>query len=122
MSAAAAAAPADSIVSSDSVPAASLPGVDSLSSFSTPHFHSLQWRLDVQRFAREAGDMDKPTAIVQIQTKQTLPRLRTAAEQADAATPAATNTQQLQFEMDRATAAHVLLEFEKIEAIMAGAQ
>ena len=41
----------------------------SLSSFSAPHFTSLNWRLDVQTHSRYVNEMNQPTAIVQINTK-----------------------------------------------------
>jgi hypothetical protein len=39
------------------------------SGFSTPHFTSLNWRLDVQSHSRYVNEMNVPTAIVQINTK-----------------------------------------------------
>ena len=119
MSADSAASPVDASASSlaDSAPvaAAAAPLPVSSPSFSTPHFHSLQWRLDVQRYSRTGGDMAVPTAIVQLQTKQQHGSVGGATEPPQ-------QLQQLQFEMDRTTAAHVMLQFEKIDAIMAGAQ
>ena len=55
----------------------------------------------------------QPTAIVQINTKSTIATSPTASTVRD---------QQLQFEMDRTSVANVLLELEKIDAIMSGAQ
>lgn len=83
--------------------------------FSTPRFASLQWRVDVASHSRRVGELSQPTAIVQINTKSTLP----------SASPAATpvsREKQLQFELDRSTVANVLLEMEKIDAIMTAAQ
>ena len=99
--------------SADSVVAPSHADLVSLSSFSTPRFQSLEWRLDVQRHSNSVSDMATPAAIVQI---------RTQTNQSGAAAAAAAPSQLVQFEMDRSTAANVLLQLEKIEAIMAGAQ
>lgn len=103
---------ADSV---ESVAAPSHAELVSSSSFSTPRFQSLEWRLDVQRHSNSVSDMATPAAIVQIRTQ--------AANQSQTAAATATAPSQLvQFEMDRSTAANVLLQLEKIEAIMAGAQ
>jgi len=80
--------------------------------FGAPRFAGLEWRVDVQRHSSAAADTAVPTAIVQIKT-------RTGAPAAMSAAAASTGKEQLlQFELDRDSAAHVLLQLEKIEAIM----
>lgn len=103
--------------SSDSVVAPSHADLVSMSSFSTPRFQSLEWRLDVQRHSNSVSDMATPAAIVQIRTQTNQSGAATTTT-----TTAAAPSQLVQFEMDRSTAANVLLQLEKIEAIMAGAQ
>jgi len=85
---------------------------DDLASASTPHFASLDWRLDVATQSRHGSQGAEPTAIVQINTKSRV-----------VVTPSvsAPRDQQFQFELDRKTAAQVLQQMEKIDAIMSQA-
>lgn len=68
---------------------------------SDARFQSLSWRVDAQSHSRHAQEMHQPTAIVQVNTKD-----------------AGCRDHQMQFEMDRAQVANVLLEMEKIDAVM----
>lgn len=104
--------PASSPVAAEQAeqPAAVAPAVDPAGDFfGAPRFASLEWRVDVQRHSNVQADALLPSAIVQINTRSS-----------DSSAPAG-GEQQLQFEMDRATAAHVLLQLEQIDAIMAAA-
>jgi len=104
----------------DSTATAAVPlPVDDAGYFSAPRFAGLEWRVDVQRHSSLAAQSDiaLPTAIVQIKTHAHSSGAQHSQQQQQQATE-----QQLQFELDRTTAAHVLSQLEKIDAIMAAAQ
>jgi hypothetical protein len=101
-SASASAAASSNGVTSPSPAVAAQPADDGF--FAAPRFQSLEWRLDIARHSSTVSDSVVPSAIVQIRSK-----------------PGDQPEQLLTFEVGRDQAANVLLEFERIDAIMASA-